>query len=61
MTISYLGSPQLLPLDARRDTLSASFDFECACGRCVSEEELDTRLAGLLHDIASRVRRRWCG
>jgi hypothetical protein len=55
VTISYLGGPQLLPLDARREALSSAFGFECGCPRCRAEEELAPGLATLLQDTASRV------
>jgi hypothetical protein len=56
VTISYLGGPQLLPLDARREALSSAFGFDCGCPRCRAEEELAPGLATLLQDTASRVR-----
>lgn len=56
LTISYLGGPQLLPLDARREALGSAFGFECGCPRCRAEEELSPGLATLLQDTASRVR-----
>jgi hypothetical protein len=57
VTISYLGGPQLLPLDARREALSGAFGFDCGCPRCRAEQELAPGLATLLQDTASRVSR----
>lgn len=55
VTISYLGAPQLLPLDGRRQALSGAFGFNCACPRCVAEEDIPDSLAELMQDIGSRV------
>eukprot|EP00775_Hariotina_reticulata_P005525 gene5525-5760_t len=33
ITISYLGAPQLLPLQQRRQALANSFGFDCTCSR----------------------------
>ncbi|KAG1662897.1 hypothetical protein FOA52_009680 [Chlamydomonas sp. UWO 241] len=55
ITISYLGRPQLVPVDARIELLREDYGFSCECERCTNELVHMDKLAGLYDELHREV------
>ncbi|GAX75002.1 hypothetical protein CEUSTIGMA_g2448.t1 [Chlamydomonas eustigma] len=55
VTISYLGRPQLVPVEMRIETLREDYGFTCECERCTAELVHMDKVQGHYEELYSRV------
>jgi len=55
VTISYLGRPQLTPVEGRIEALKEDYGFTCSCSRCTGELQHASKLDGKYEELYKEV------